>query len=544
MNRNGLRMLAILEGVSIVLLGWSLWCGRSEDLADPSPAQAAAKPGSVVPEPVDARSQADPSIADRESTPPSQIRGESTSPSLAVLFGRILTSDASALAQGAVSITRDDMPGTLSVRIGFDRSSPEFALPELEPGRYTLTAGASGCRNLTETIEIAAGVDHLRHDMVLKRTWDLRVLIVTPRGEPLPGVFAAWKSERGDLTSAEISAIATTTPPPSPIPDVSLRLPDFGIGHWNGGTERIMDGRRISPKRYAGVLELPVDVPLYVSATLRSAVLATERVEPGQKEVRLVVPLSQVTGSLCTVRVRVIDEVDGKPAAGVRVSLDDGQSAYIGNPMDAEGRGELLSRPGRLQLAVYAKDRMAPPWDLDLTPGANVELTEVVLRTPVKVRLQCEGAPADKKPSVRIRCLDPLPLSFLRDSWRSSWMPDGASSVEVSVYPGRYAARATAGSRMANMEFDTASLGDRPVMLRFAEAAVLHVIPPPLDRPVGLALTDGSGASVWNRQISWEGAFDIVVQPGTYTAAIRRPDGTTEPRTLTLPVGSKELDLR
>ena len=284
MNPRPLVLLALVEAVLIAMLSWSLLRSDAAALSETTRTRpGATDPATPTPStteltvpgpgPVPGRI----APTDRPSDPPPTLPLDGT-----LLCGRISTSDGSLPRQGSVTIRRTDLESAPDLpRPDFTRERPAFAIPGLAPGSYELTVKAAGFRDVTTSLDIAAGVERARRDIELHATWELLVEIVTPEGRSLWELFDEQPTLTRGLGRVEVAALATASPPPSPIPGVTGRGPEIGIGRWNGILSLVLGRRERPPKRFAGILELPIDEPLYVSAILRSAVLATDRVAPG-----------------------------------------------------------------------------------------------------------------------------------------------------------------------------------------------------------------------------------------------------------------------
>ncbi|MBI5852816.1 MAG: hypothetical protein HZB39_17530 [Planctomycetes bacterium] len=543
MTRLAWIAIAVVEAVLIVVLALALRpehpaMGGADRMTDP-----------VVPP------DSPPLAAPREPAPPPVAETESTAPAVTpsrdapaiqgvLLFGALTSRTGNRLKQAGVGLRHFGSSDTVfPFRAPVGDYSNEYAIPGLSPGRYELIASASGHRPTIIEMEIPPDVDRVRRDIVLAANWDLRVSLVTPDGVPLRDAVQASEGLQASLGLAHVSVIATLTPPPNPIPAVSGHEPDLGLGQWIDSFERQNRGLPGLPKRYAGTHSLPVDVPLHISAVLRSAVLASERVEPGQEELRLVVGVDDVARSRCRVRLRVIDGASGAVVTEARVALNTTQSVGAGDAVDGDGRIELTAGPGVHRLDVLAASTRSSAWNLDLAPGAVVDLGDVPLHEYRWIALRIEGVPEGARVSYLAKSLEAPPHPALRARW-SYFVPGPDGAMAVQVAPGRASVRVTAGTAIAVVDFDTRRLGDAPLAVTLAPGAVLHVLPPPLERGVTLLITEESGTAVARFGMPSATPYDLTLPIGRYDAAITRPDGSVEHRTLVLGTGKNELDLR
>ncbi|MBI5852814.1 MAG: carboxypeptidase regulatory-like domain-containing protein [Planctomycetes bacterium] len=544
MNRPTLIALAMVEAVLIAMLAVALLRGDDAPPIDAAPAnQAIDTTSAAAPSPERTPSPVLPPLVEAAGTAPGSSRNAASIEGAAV-FGRVTSARGIRLSSGGVALRRSDLAGASApLRLPIRSGPTDYAFPGLALGRYELSVSSLGHRPATREIEITEDLASLRVDITLAPTWDLRVLMVTPDGVPLQEALRKQRDAQPGLFWPIVDALATLAPLSSPIPNVTERMPQFGLGQWNGGREQIFDNRPRLPKRYAGTIELPVDVPVYVSAVLRSAVLATERVEAGQEEVRLVIAVDDVRRSFGRVRVRLIDGASGAPAKGARVSLVDSQSGSSGVQVDGEGRVELSAPPGVLQLEVLAADSALPPWSIELSPGQFVDLGDLPLGIPREVAIRIEGIPAGERAGFSYKSREAPPHPALKAHYEYASV-DQAGLAKPKLVAGRYTLLATAGRTMATLDFDTRALGDAPLVVALQPGAVLRIVPPPLERAVSLTITDERGVIAWRRAINWTQPTDVTLRPGRYDAAILRPDGAIEHRTLELGLAGAEIDLR
>lgn len=545
--RNGtLWILLVLQAVAIVWLGLAWWESRGEDDATATEreasatAQTPARTVRTLAATADRRPEGGPDAAEPDPTsPPIQ---PVAAPAGSVLFGTVTGARGTHPRQASIALQAGDGNRPV-VQTSTRRDAPAYALPGLEPGAYTLRVRAAGFRAFEQSIDIPPRAEALRHDIALMPSWELRVAIVDTDGTPLQERLAELRKEQPLAYDVGPIAVATFERPPAVLPATDLRHPDVGVGSWHGQFEPGM-GTRALPKRFTGSLELPSDEPLFVSAVLRTAVLATERVQAGQAEVTITVPFDRVLGSLTTLRLQVVDGESDAPVAGARVGLSDSQSSGMGRAVDAEGRIELRrQRPGLLNLDVQASDRVAPLFDVELAPGAEVDLGALRVYPPVEVKVHLVGPGTDGEVRMAVQCLDAPPHPALR--MRSTHHGSARDSTwSARLAPGRYRIRAAGTNALGIVDIDTANLGPEPVRIDLRACAKIRVTPP-ADRRVQLHVRDAAGISHFRRWLSWSTAFDIDVPPGDYTFAVTSLGGDPGP-SQPLPVGPEgaALDLR
>ncbi len=466
----------------------------------------------------------------------------------AVLTGRLAGKGTKQPRDATLSLF-EGSAGTPTERSQVRPETGSYALPGLVPGSYRLQVNSAGFRDYSATFEIPAGVAEFRHDVILTPSWELRVQINHTDGTPVHERFAELAKLDQSLWRTSVSAVALFEAPPPLLPPTEMNESDLGIGRWRGSRDAAFGTGTALPKRFAGYLELPNDEPLYVSAVLRTAVLATERVEAGQEELILTVPLEQVLATMGTVRLQVVDAASGQPVAGARVGLSDAQSSGQGLPVDAQGKIELrFARPGLLNLDIQVKDRVAPLLNVEVAPGATIDLGAIAVHVPIEFKATLVDAPAEVQVSLVPLDQPAHPALKVRGTHFGS-ARNGEFTARIA--PGRYRLRGTPPVRstgstaggLAVVEFDTQSLTAEPLRVPMQATAKLKITPP-ANRRVQLAIRDAAGLPHFRRWLSWTTTFDLNLVPGEFTVEITPFGGTATSRPLHLPAAGAELDLR
>lgn len=554
MRRSGIgwAVAAVVQAVAIAVLGAAL-LQRGQPAVAPAPtAPSSALPADPAP-PNDHREpevqvehdvgHAQPAVDSLEGAARASSRTRT-----AVLHGRVTGPHGAPVPIATVTLKpAADPEAPPAERLRLQRSDDgHFVVPDVSPGRYRLDVAASRFRARAVEFDVPVGADAVRQDVQLEATWELRVRIDTPDGQPLHEAIAAQRTDRFDLRTLRVDAVATPfAPPPQFAPSALKRLP-FGSGRWSGaGVDSFLDpSRTLLPKRYAGLLELPEDRPMYVSAVLRSVVLASERVEPGQAELRLVVPLDAVMRRLCTVRLQVTDAASGQPVTAARAALSDAHSRERGEAVDEAGRVALRrSAPGRHELDVTAPGYAAVGYVVDLEPGATVDLGVVPLHPEVRVPLTFSGIAPDADVRVVVSCLDAPPHPALHQRMESHRFSK-AGDAALTLFPGRWHVVANTEGTCGVLEFVVAPAVVGTVTVPMAAAAKLRVVPPPSERSCELTLVDGAGRTLFSRWVTWTTPVDVTFPAGSYVARIVRDDGSVDERNVSLSAAGAELDLR
>lgn len=312
-----------------------------------------------------------------------------------------------------------------------------YAIAGLSPGTWSLACEVEGCRKLELAHELSTAPIQ-RLDLELTAATVLPVFVRTPDGGRLQTALA----ETGLWSSLQV--VATTTPLGADLaPSENSSVGNFGIGrHRRPGDLNT----HTDDKANDGVLELDQPPPVFATLLLRHLVLAEQRIEPGQTELRFVVDPAAVQQRFAKVRFRVLDET-GAPLPKVAVGLETAQGGGYRQATGDDGTVTLSKVvPGVLQMTLSAKDREEYVNHLIVPAGADLDLGDLVLHPLRSVPGQVVDA--DGKPiaaSVRWTNLDlwrpPQPMIDRRSSSADA---DGNFQI-YGAGPRRYLVRAQAG---------------------------------------------------------------------------------------------------
>lgn len=309
-----------------------------------------------------------------------------------------------------------------------------YAIAGLTPGTWTLACEVEGCRKLTLTHELSAAPIQ-RLDLDLTTATVLPVFVRTPDGGRLQRDMGQWSS---------LQVLATTAPIGADLaPSENSSVGNFGVGRHRRPTDRNPPNDDTAND---GVLELDQPPPVFATLLLRHLVLAEQRIEPGQTELRFVVDPAAVQQRFAKVRFRVLDET-GAPLPKVAVGLETAQGGGDRRATDDDGTVALSKVvPGVLQMTLHAVDREEYTNHLIVPAGADLDLGDLVLHPLRSVPGQVVDA--DGKPiaaSVRWTNLElwrpPQPMIDRRSTSADA---DGNFQIH-GAGPRRYLVRAQAG---------------------------------------------------------------------------------------------------
>ncbi len=438
--------------------------------------------------------------------------------SAAVLFGSVTREDRSPVTKGFLFLYRDDKHvGTAALRDG------AFSFAGLHRGVHRLNTRIDDELPVEQDVVLAAATT--RVDLVLAKPWLLTVNVVTPEGTPLlPEVQKAVS--RPYLRS--IVACACKEPMAGDLPPSNSAEVRTGVGAFRGGDP--FGERGALPKQTLGVLTLPSIAPLHIALLLRNHVIAQLPASPGQTEITFTLGVEAFLARLASVRVRLVDAA-GNPVAPATVALNDAQTGGGGKKVDAEGRATLDHlTPGRLDLEVGHATLRAPRVQVDVAPGANLDLGDIVLVPGVPVAFDLSNF--EGKGSVWFHPLDPP-----RPGWTAKpgyVSLDNGKAQTHSLHPGRYGMYASATNGVAVLEVDASRAPPAPIRFDLRRGAPLRIEYAVTTGAVGLELWSETGLLVRRRNTTTSMRESVELPAGTYTAAITDAMGGTTRRTIRL----------
>lgn len=521
-----LAVFAFALGVLDVALLLHWW------LREPAPPVEAASDAAA--EPSDARSplaaaapvRSDPAEAPTE---PAPADAESTETASAVLYGSLARSDGTPVARGSLWLHRD---GRQVDSASLDNGVYAFA--GLQPGDYSIGSRVDDALPLRRTVHVDA--PRTRLDLRLEPSWVLAVHAVTPDGQPFPEALDKADPRFAQLRSLVAAAFAEPLQGDLPLSD--LAEVEVGIGAFRGDTP--FRGGAAPAKKTVGVLTLPPGAPVHVALLLRSAVVAQQLVAADQPEVTFTVDPAQLLLRTAKVSLRVVDE-NGTPVPDCLVALNDRQTGGGGDKTGADGR-VVFERlvPGRLRLQIMHKAFRGPPWVVDVSPGADLDLGDVTVRPYVEVAFVGDFG---GEGTVRLTWLDApqRPGCAVADSYLSA---QNGATLRGGLHPGRYAALATSKGAGALFLLDTAALPPLPIRIDLRPGAQLRIRGGRDGQSVDVEVRAGNGAIC--RQRRYRGPIDYAdtLPLGSYVVTITDNHGVATQRTIVLSRDGAVVDLQ
>jgi hypothetical protein len=238
---------------------------------------------------------------------------------------------------------------------------------------------------LRETFE-----DPLLVDIELQPAYALPVFVRTSDDKRLATELAKLHIWQG------MNIVATKEPLLGHLPPTEhSSVGDIGVGRLRGGNDM---RQRTDPDAGDGVLELDDPPPVHAALLIRHLLIAQQRVDPGQQELRFTVDLDDIRQHLAKVRLRVLH--GGRPVAKARVELSTAQGGGSHQVTDDNGIASLENvMPGLAYFGIGAKDVEQFASHVTIAAGADVDLGDVVLTQRTELLGRVVGADGTPVPA-------------------------------------------------------------------------------------------------------------------------------------------------
>ena len=353
---------------TLVVIATAVWWPRSEG------AEGAAAPlvATAAPDRAARAAAAEFSPAS-VSTSATGVAREVAAPVERVLVsGRVLGASTLDLGQPSARFTgADGIARAADVRAG-----GEYTVFGLSPGSVRVRIDVRGFIPLDEEFELPADRERARRDFTLQRA-----LVLPVRFTDLEGSVLELPREVAEL----LAAVATRVQPGT-APGIRGRRPaGFGAGTWRPEERHSPDPR--IPAGCAGVLEIREPAPVWISAVLREAVLASRLVRGDEPEIVFALDRELVLGQLGSVALHVVDGRTGAPLADASVELSFRDASGADQQVDALG-DVLLENvvPGLRTAWTRAAGRADVRLAVRVPAGERIDLGTVALYPVARMR--------------------------------------------------------------------------------------------------------------------------------------------------------------
>lgn len=529
--------------VLVVLAVWWLGgTGNAANAADPHERAPDAAPGAAAPAaaPV-ADAAANPGAAPtaREAAAPAVPALAANDPIGIVLSGSVRSADGQPV-EGNVYLSRMD------VHRGGESAAPgSYAIAGLQPGEWTLTCRAEDFTPLEQTITLDDRAFQ-QLDLTLQRSYLVRVKVLGADGASIYEEVQKKSMWGAPYVVATEQPLANDLPPTT-----QSSLLRFGIAEWKGF--RGISARDVDPKLlaqgYAGELRLHRAPPAYASLLLRTTLLQSQRIEPGQQELVFTIEAKDVLAKHGSVRMRLLD-ASGAPIPGLRPSVrtaqgggaygksgDDG-AVVIENVVPGMGILELMTGAERESLFRHVRVPAGGTVDLgDITLGAGEKIVGTVLGA--------DGKPVNGA-SIQWTELDSRTFAQPLVSNRSA-AADAEGKFQLwGCGRHRYAVRASVqggGLGVATVDARNGAPPDLRITLGTPMKVALRVNVPPTEGFVVTVLaSDRSPIAVATIAAEYRPS-SLSLLPGSYTVEIHDMRSDRLARSFALTVGSEPLTI-
>lgn len=403
-------------------------------------------------------------------------------------------------------------------------ASGSYAVADLDPGSWRVTCEVPGYRRLHFEHTLTEAPFQVL-DIPLQAAIVLPVFLRTRDDKRLQAELARLGLWQG------LAVVATREPLAAdlePTEQSMVRL--VGVGNHRQDSDL---NRRQDPTAGDGVLELDETPPVHAALLLRHMVLAQQRIDPGQGELRFVVDLEEITARLAKVRLRLLGP-DG-PLADAFVRLSTAQGGGSAGKTDEQGFVQIENvLPGITSVDISAKACESLHTHWTLAPGVERDLGDFVLTPSVELRgrvVDAAGKPV--RASLQWTALDlwqpPHPSSD-----RRSMNADGDGKFTILAGRRRYSVRARTDDRQIGFAIvDGARAGSEPWVVTVHKGNALRLRNASQQVRVGV-ITDPAGnlLEVLRLELRWPEAA-ATLPDGDYRLRVYDGHGR--------PLGQEEL---
>lgn len=441
------------------------------------------------------------------------------------LYGFVIPPEGRALDREVGISAVDHLGVRQSAQAGSDGA---YAFAGLAPGRYWISAGSTRSGRAEREVELAAAAGDRRLDLQLEMPPEILIQVVDREGAPLGGFFAL--------------PIATLEPPGQWFTDVIGSFNNtFGVGQfWQSG----FGGDRL-PEGFIGRLLLDVDPPVYVSLLNYQRVIETQRVEPGERELRFVIDRDSPLVKGVEVRFRFVDADSGEPVETTGASLE-GCMMRMAQPTDGEYRLPSVA-PGWYEVNAMAQGYERGRRRVLVDSVASCDLGAIPLgRASSITGLVVDDAGRGVAVSMTISVLDEATGEPVRHFVGLGARSGADGSFEIgglsrAVYALRISGR-DAPWAAASERVDLRSGSAEHVRIELARGVPLVVRPSgEAVRDVHYRIRDAAGEVVIATQLWSRAPFPLQLAPGRYTVEAWIGEG--EPVHHAIAIASEPVEL-
>ncbi|MCE9592614.1 MAG: hypothetical protein K8S98_00335 [Planctomycetes bacterium] len=355
-------VLALLVALAFILIAW--WKRERANDSSASPPAAAHAPSESLaasdfhsPEPVALRSPAE--VAAESQTPEVVFVASDAAPPIPIrLYGVVLPAEGRSSLSRAPTVLVTDQMGVMVTSEADARGS--YSVSDLAPGRHWVQVYSSADGNARVVVDLERATPERRLDLPLVLPPEILVRAVDRAGRPINGF--------------DMLAVATLEAPGEWLEDLTGGSNNpFGVGHfWQSGY-----GGPQLPDGFIGRVLLDVEPPVFLSLVHYQRVVATQRVDKGQKEVEFVLDRDAPVLQTASLRFRLIDAESNAVIAATMVSIS-GTGSRLLRPTDGVVNAVGLA-PGLYEISARAQGHERLDRRLRLEAGSENDLGDVPL---------------------------------------------------------------------------------------------------------------------------------------------------------------------
>lgn len=363
-------LILVVTAIALIAIVWRLvapprsWSAPVEPERVTQPAHDVSTLALQSTEPARALVQREAEPRAKDATTLAPETATTTSPPQFLIYGLVKPASGESLSREASVGLTDQSGASRRAPIASDGA---YSFADVLPGRYWLRAGSSS-RSVARAAVVLTG--DLRLDLQLVEATSVRVRVLDTLGAPL---------KQGPF---EVLAVATLAPPGPWFDEVSGSLNNpFGVGRFQqddmfGGAD---------PDGWIGRVALDVDPPVHISLVHNQYVVATQRVEPGQREVTFVVEREAVALRKATIRFRIVDGATGERIDNAFVTVNSSSNMRSCKP-PTDGQHEVAGlSPGTYVIHANAKGFGDPARSVRVEPGVDQDLGDIPLDPGVSI---------------------------------------------------------------------------------------------------------------------------------------------------------------
>lgn len=535
MNSSKKRWIATLALLVLAFVLWLVWRDRPVELAGARPSEtdvpieSFARPPTLEMPPTDSRAELD---GDPIAPSTSANVAASAAPSTVRLYGFVRRAVGRDSAETPIGVAATDHFGErVTSSVGDDGA---YSFAGLSRARHWVSAGSNVDGWARTSIDLTSAEPETRLDLQLVLRPELLVKVLDETGQPF-----------------DIEARATLGPAVATLDPPGEWMDDY-VGGWSNpcgvGQFRL---RRTSdddvvPEGFLGRLVLDVEPPVYVSVLNYQRVIATKRVEPGERVVEFVIARDSPLTMKASLVARFVDATTHAPLANANVTVETGASR-LARTSEA-GVLELEScELGWFDFVVSSGDYERTELRVRIRPGVN-DLGEIAVAAGLTIR----GIVVDEEgrgiaTRIAYAFIDPATHEARRGSttWGTESKSDGRFEIgrlSRGVYRLATLDRNQVwGTSVSRVDTRNGSIDDLRIRLTHGTPLLVSARDGEWST-VSFTIFDAASSTVLSSRLWSPEPTKYVLAPGLYELEVRAPRVVT-PKRIPITIGREPVEL-